>query len=217
MKSLKWNMIFLSSVYLILGIVLLIWPDVVLGGICMLIGCLIAGTGIVQLARFFLVRERLFFAPLTLIGGLICLGLGLFLLLRSDVILTALPIVFGLFIVFDSVVRIQNALELRRCGYNTWKGILASGAVSVILGLVMLFNPFGTVQALVMAIGIILIVEGILNLASMAYTAFAVKAYLNEHADDMVSEWNAVNAAFDKGATLEGSAVEIDVDDSSDQ
>lgn len=214
MKSLKWNMIFLSSVYLILGIVLLIWPDVVLGGICMLIGCLVAGTGIVQLVRFFVVRERLFFAPLTLIGGLICLGLGLFLLLRSDVILTALPIVFGLFIVFDSVVRIQNALELRRCGYNTWKGILASGAVSVVLGLVMLFNPFGTVQALVMAIGIILIIEGILNLASMAYTAFAVKAYINEHSDDMVPGWNA---AFDKGATLEGSAVEIDVDDSSDQ
>lgn len=213
MKRLKWNMILLSSIYLLLGIVLLIWPDVVLGGICMVIGSLVAGTGIVQLVRFFTVRERLFFAPLTLVGGLICLGLGLFLLLRADVILTALPIVFGLFIVFDSVLRIQNALELRRCGYTTWKGILASGGVSVVLGLVMLFNPFGTVQALVMAIGIILIVEGVLNLLSTGYTAFAVTAYFNNHPEEVSSGWDGV---LGKGTTLEGTAVEMDADDKSE-
>lgn len=222
MKQLKWNMIPLSVIYLALGLVLLCWPDRVLGMICMLIGSLVAGTGVVQLVRFFIARERLFFAPLTLIGGLVSLGLGAFLLLRSDVILTALPLVFGLFVVFDSVVRIQNALELRRCGYNSWKGIFGMGLISVVLGLVVLFNPFATVQALVMGIGIILIIEGGLNLLSIGYTTFVVKNY-EKVAQQAVSDLEDFSDKFEEsvrselyGDTVEGTARELDVDDTPD-
>lgn len=215
MKNLKWNMIFLSTLYLVLGLVLLCWPDWVLGGICILVGGLVAGTGVFQLIRFFVARERLFFAPLTLITGLISLGLGLFLLLRSDVILTALPLVFGLFVVFDSVVRIQNALELRRYGLPSWKGIFGMGLISVVLGLVVLFNPFATVQALVMGIGVILIVEGALNLMSMGYTTMMIKKCA-QTADEVLSDLSDL-AGFDEipdsSVTLEGTARELDEDD----
>ena len=220
MKTLKWNMVILSAVYAALGLVLLFWPDKVLGGICILIGWLVAGTGIVQTVRFFIARDRLFFAPLTLLTGLVSLGLGLFLLLRSDIILTALPLVFGLFVVFDSVGRIQNALELRRCGMSSWKGIFAMGLVSVVLGLVVLFNPFGTLQALAMGIGIILIVEGVLNLLSMGYTALMVKQVEKARDDyeDAVEDVfdaleDAVNQADSSSDTIEGTAREINLDD----
>ena len=43
------------------------------------------------------IRDRL-----TLISGLICLALGVFLLLRSDIVVSILPIVFGLFVIFDA-------------------------------------------------------------------------------------------------------------------
>ena len=36
-----------------------------------------------------------------------------FLILRSDIVVRILPIVFGLFVIFDSLGRIQNALDLR--------------------------------------------------------------------------------------------------------
>ena len=216
MKTLKWNMILLSAVYAVLGLVLLFWPGEVLGGICFLIGLLVAGTGVVQLVRFFVARDRLFFAPLTLITGLLSLGLGLFLLLRSDIILTALPLVFGLFVIFDSVGRIQNALELRRCGMPSWMGIFAMGLVSVALGFVVLFNPFGSLQALAMGIGVILIVEGVLNLLSMGYTSFAVKRATKaaeEYEDDVEDVFDvledAVNQADSSSETIEGTAREI--------
>jgi hypothetical protein len=43
-----------------------------------------------------------------------------------------LPIVFGLFIIFDSLGRVQNALELRRCAYSSWKVFLLLAVLSVI-------------------------------------------------------------------------------------
>lgn len=75
----------------------------------------------------------------------------------------------------------QNALELRRCQYSSWKGFLLLALLSVVLGIVMVVNPFGAMETLVMAIGVILIVEGALNLLSAAYTAFAVRRFMKMH------------------------------------
>ena len=54
-----------------------------------------------------------------------------------------LPIVFGLFVIFDSLGRVQSALELRRCGYGSWKGFLLLALLSVVLGVVMIVTPLG--------------------------------------------------------------------------
>lgn len=206
MKKLKWNMVLLSAVYIGLGVVLLMWPAGVVSAICLLVGALVASTGVVQLFRFFTAKQRHFLSTLTLLSGLICLGMGVFLLFRADLIQTMLPVVFGLFVVFDSVVRVQNALELRRCGYSSWKGVLGLALLSVALGAVMIFNPFATVQALVMAIGVILIVEGAMNLLSMSYTAVAVKAYFKKHPEELPGR----ESSLDEGATVEGTAVELE-------
>ena len=116
----------------------------------------------------------MFQSQLTLISGIICLALGAFLILRSDIVVSILPIVFGLFVIFDSISRVQNALDLRRCGYSSWKSFLLLPVLSVVLGVIMILNPFGTMETLVMAIGIILIVEGSINLLSALYTVLAV-------------------------------------------
>ena len=73
----------------------------------------------VQLVRYFAVERGVFQSQLTLVSGIICLALGAFLIIRSDIVVSILPIVFGLFVIFDAIGRVQNALDLRRCGYST--------------------------------------------------------------------------------------------------
>ena len=92
-----------------------------------------------------------------------------------------MPIVFGLFVIFDAIGRVQNALDLRRCGYDSWKGFLLLPVLSVVLGVVLILNPFGALETLVMAIGIILIVEGAINLLSALYTILAVRRFAKLH------------------------------------
>ncbi len=53
--------------------------------------------------------------------------------------------------------------------------------LSVVLGVIMILNPFGTMETLVMAIGIILIVEGSINLLSALYTVLAVRRFTKLH------------------------------------
>ena len=180
-KKLKWNLILMSILYLALGIFLLMVPGTALNIVCYALGGVVLACAAVQLVRYFVVERGVFQSQLTLISGLVCLGLGAFLIIRSDIVVRILPIVFGLFVIFDSLGRIQNALELRRCEYSSWKGFLLLAVLSIVLGIVMILDPFGTMETLVMAIGVILIIEGALNLLSALYTVIAVKRFLKLH------------------------------------
>ena len=180
-KKLKWNLILMSILYLALGIFLLMVPGTALNIVCYALGGVVLACAAVQLIRYFAVERGVFQSQLTLISGLVCLGLGAFLIIRSNIVVRILPIVFGLFVIFDSLGRIQNALELRRCKYSSWKGFLLLAVLSIVLGIVMILDPFGTMETLVMAIGVILIIEGALNLLSALYTVIAVKRFLKLH------------------------------------
>ena len=225
-KKLKWNLILMSLLYVGLGIFLVMKPGTALNIVCYALGGVVLACAAVQLIRYFVVERGVFQSQLTLISGLICLALGVFLLLRSDIVVSILPIVFGLFVIFDSLGRIQNALELRRCEYPSWKGFLLLAVLSIALGVIMIVDPFGTMETLVMAIGVILIVEGSLNLLSALYTVIAVKRFLKLHPETQ-SMLEAVTGEDLNGdgviapdvarADVEASAVELDhVDESAE-
>ena len=161
-KKLKWNLILMSLLYVGLGIFLVMKPGTALNIVCYALGGVVLACAAVQLIRYFVVERGVFQSQLTLISGLVCLALGVFLLLRSDIVVSILPIVFGLFVVFDAIGRVQNALDLRRCGYDSWKGFLLLPVLSVVLG-------------------VILIVEGAINLLSALYTILAVRRFAKLH------------------------------------
>ena len=217
-KKLKWNLILMSVLYLGLGIFLLMRPSTALNVVCYALG------GVVLVCAA--VERGIFQSQLTLISGIICLGLGAFLILRSDIVVRILPIVFGLFVIFDSLGRIQNALDLRRCEYPSWKGFLLLPVLSVVLGVVMILNPFGTMETLVMAIGIILIIEGAINLLSALYTVLAIRRFSKLHPETQSMlesltgqdlNGDGVIAPDIAPADVEASAVELDhVDESAE-
>jgi uncharacterized membrane protein HdeD (DUF308 family) len=221
-KKLKWNLVLMSILYLGLGIFLLLVPGTAMNIVCYALGGVVLVCAAVQLVRYFAVERGVFQSQLTLISGLVCLGLGAFLIIRSDIV----AIVFGLFVIFDSLSRIQNALELRKCQYPSWKGFLLLAVLSIVLGIVMILDPFGTMETLVMAIGVILIVEGALNLLSALYTVIAVKRFLKLHPETQ-SMLEAVTGEDLNGdgvvapevahADVEATAVELDhVDESAE-
>ena len=192
MKNLKWNLILMSLLYLALGIFLLAVPGVALNIVCYALGGVVLACAAVQLIRYF-TFER-------------------FLILRSDIVVRILPIVFGLFVVFDSLGRLQNALELRRCGYPSWKWFILLALLSVALGAIMIFDPFGAMETLVMGIGIILLIEGAFNLGGAIYTALAVRRFNKLHPDAQSVLEAATGLDLNGDGVIGGSRTSADVE-----
>lgn len=179
-KQLKLSYYLFSALYIILGCVLIARPFNSLRALCVMVGAVVTLCGIVLLVLAFRPVTGMLFRFFWLPAGIICTGAGLFLLLFPDGIIGAVPIVFGLFVIFDSLVRLHDAWQLRRAGGSVG-GIALPLIISVVLGAVMLFDPFQAAESMMIAIGAILIVEGVMNICSGIYTSARIRACLKEH------------------------------------
>ena len=175
-RHLKASMFVMQLVYLALGLALVFAPDMSARVLCYACGAALLAVGLLAVWRFAAARqERLLFAWFSLVYGVLFTVLGIFLLVQPDTVLTVLPAVFGVFVLLDSLGRIQNALELRRAGLVRWWGMLFFALLSVVLGVLVLINPFAALTTTVRVIGAVLLIESVLGLACALYTSLVLR------------------------------------------
>lgn len=175
-RHLKASMFVMQLVYLALGLALVFAPDMSARVLCYACGAALVVVGLLAVWRFAAARqERLLFAWFSLVYGVLFTVLGIFLLVQPDTVLTVLPAVFGVFVLLDSLGRIQNALELRRAGLVRWWGMLFFALLSVVLGVLILINPFAALTTTVRVIGAVLLIESVLGLACALYTSLVLR------------------------------------------
>ena len=118
-KSFRRTFLLIAALYLACGISLLVWPAQSGLVICYVFGGISLLYGAVQIIRY-CCNAAVSIFRYELVTGILCCAFGLFVILRADMVLAVLPFVFGCAIVFDSVMTLQNAIDLRRLGFSRW-------------------------------------------------------------------------------------------------
>ena len=93
----------------------------------------------------------------------------------------------GLLVLVDSVFKLQVAVDSRRMGAHSWWVTLVCTVVCLVLGILLVFNPFDGKQVLTIMMGVSLIVDGVQNLCTVVYAAVFVKdvkAAVRDFVDD---------------------------------
>lgn len=157
----------ISLFYVALGVILLGWPELSSRIICYAFGGVLAASGILRIVRYVLRDQYDGMIRRDLSVGLVLAAAGLFLILRPDTVVSLLPFVFGLLLVAGCAGKIQTAIDLRRVGMQLWYIPLIMGGVSLVLGVILLCQPFGSAMVLTRFIGVAIIVEGAENLAAL--------------------------------------------------
>lgn len=163
-KEMRNSFILLSVFYILFGAVLFVWPALSARAVCMVIGIFALAYGVMRIVEYIRFKDRMSFFGANLAVGIIMALCGVFLLIRPEVLMAALPIVFGVIILFNGIIELQRAFDLKRFGYEGWWYTLLLSVLTIILGILIFWNPFVAVQTTVMAIGIILAVTGVTNL-----------------------------------------------------
>ena len=171
----KTGTMLLSIAYIIIGLLLLVMPQTSLLWICYAFGAVVLVTGIVCLIQYARIRGTGFTAPFMLVGGVITAGLGVFTLAKPQVVASFLPVVFGIFILVDGFSRIGTAVDLAKRKGQKWWMLLLLSIVSIGLGVLLVLHPFDAAVSVVMLCGILLIVEGALNLGCVLYAAMELR------------------------------------------
>ena len=155
LRYIKTGMMLLSIAYIVIGMMLLVMPQTSLLWICYAFGAVVLITGIVCLVQYARIRGTGFTAPFMLVGGVITACIGVFTLVRPQVVASFLPVVFGIFIVVDGLSRIGTAIDLAKRKGQKWWLLLLLSLVSVALGVVLVLHPFDAAIGVTMLCGIL--------------------------------------------------------------
>ena len=203
LRYVKSGMMLLSIAYIVIGMMLLIMPQTSLLWICYAFGAVVLITGIVCLIQYARIRGTGFTAPFMLVGGVITAGLGIFTLAKPQVVASFLPIVFGIFIVVDGLSRIGSAIDLAKRKGQKWWVLLLLSIVSVALGILLVLHPFGAAVSIVMVCGILLIVEGAMNLGCILYAAMELRTLDRMATAAANAAMSAIGDALDEAEAAE--------------
>ena len=206
LRYVKSGMMLLSIAYIVIGMMLLIMPQTSLLWICYAFGAVVLITGIVCLIQYARLRGTGFTAPFMLVGGVITAGLGIFTLAKPQVVASFLPIVFGIFIVVDGLSRIGSAIDLAKRKGQKWWVLLLLSIVSVVLGILLVLHPFGAAVSVVMVCGILLIVEGAMNLGCILYAAMELRTLDRMATAAANAAMSAIGDALDEAEAAESPA-----------
>lgn len=156
--------IFVSLLLIVLGVFLIIKPLEIIKTLIQIMGIILLLCGVIDFMNYFRVSEEEKLFDYGLFKGVMEICIGILFIFKFEVLTSVFPIIIGLIIIFINLFKLQLSMNVRQIkGVNSFLGILISG-ISIILGVVILLNPFDSVKILVITSGVIICISELSNI-----------------------------------------------------
>lgn len=185
LQKVKIAYVALSIVLLAVGICLIIWPSFFATIICYIIGSVSLIAGVVSLVVFFARDISRLTIGYSLVTGILLSIFGLVLLLKTDSSVMFFSTLFGVFIIIDSVIKLQASFELRVIGVSRWWINLLLSVASAVLGVLLVVNPFSAVNVLLIFVGLSLVFDALENIWTIIFISYTSKKYKKMEEDSI--------------------------------
>ena len=153
-----------SIVLLVLGILLLLVPGDIVTTVIRLFGVIILIIGITSVLNEIKIKKQ----STDFVNGILISVLGLVFISSPHTIASIIPFILGVWIVIKSTFKLQFSYSVKRTS-NDVKPIVIN-IIELILGLVLIFNPFKGAKALIGIIGGFMAVYGLLDILNYGCT-----------------------------------------------
>lgn len=163
------NSLVISLVFAIISIFLIAKPTESLQFIIIVVGCILILTGLFHTISYFTSSKDLSIINLGLIQGVLCLIFGIVTVFNSDVVGGFLPFLIGAWIIIESILKIQFTFNIRNISISRWRFMLLLSLLTLIIGIIILFNPFKTAVMVTRIYGIFLLIAEVLNIFESIY------------------------------------------------
>ena len=163
-KKAKWERIIAAMIYIVLGVILTIFPETTARTLCVVLGCAVIVFGAVKLIASFTGDHKEAYLKNDFTVGVVSIVIGVLILVKVDLVVAIVPFVLGMLVLVSGVNKLQNAIYALRNDSSGKIWMLVSALINVALGVLVIFNPFGTAVLLFLLIGIFLIFSGVTDL-----------------------------------------------------
>lgn len=161
LKQSAWMAIFESLITAILGIFLVVWPDTVIKVIAYVVGVFFVVKGAYQIVNYFLAKGQKDFFNNNLLYGIISALVGISALVMGEKIANVFCLIIGIWLVYESLVRMNTAIKLHSANIGIWKYVLIIALLMLVIGI---FVVFYQGEAVIILSGWMMIVSGIIGI-----------------------------------------------------
>lgn len=156
----------ISIIFLLLGIIFLIFPNISIKIVAYLIAIILIGSGIYL--TYLEIYTKSFLLPLdTLLNGILSILFGIIILIYPDIFKIMIPIILGTYFILDSIFKLKLVVLLRRIDNKSWIVTLLLTILSIICGIILILNPIDSSIALALFAGITLIIYSLSGIIDM--------------------------------------------------
>ncbi|HIS12337.1 MAG TPA: DUF308 domain-containing protein [Candidatus Onthocola stercoravium] len=152
-----------SILSIIVGLVLIFLPTVSNKVVGIIVGVIILIFGINAVYKYFH-RDGAKIYSLNIVFGVLYSILGVVIILYPYSVMEFVTVCLGLFIIINGATKVNYGLWLKRGSEDSWLVTLVTGIFLVVLGIMVVFNPFSAFT-LTQLSGAFLIIVGILNVS----------------------------------------------------
>ncbi|MFU0826257.1 MAG: Acid-resistance membrane protein [Lachnoclostridium sp.] len=171
----KIGYIVVSAALLLLGLFIILLPDISMQIIGVLLGTTMILFGCIKLIGYFSKDLFRLAFQYDLQFGILVLALGLIVLLKPSEVISLFFAAIGIAALADSLFKIQIAIDSRKFGIQNWWGILALAIFAGAIAFALVFKPSESAKVLTNLLGVTLIAKGALNLFVAITTVKIIK------------------------------------------
>lgn len=146
----------------IVGLLVTLLYKFALDMVCIIMGAVAVVVGIVLLIKYFRVPQNQ--NRFILLIALILSAVGVYLVFHPEAFLSMIAVIFGIYIVYNSIIDLQSALRMKKGKYVYWYAALIISLITLVSGIVLIFLRNKAADAVALTMGIMLIVQGIMNI-----------------------------------------------------
>lgn len=176
----KRDMFILAAAYLVIGIILVAFPETSGATIAYICAGLAAFYGITHVIAYVMSKPSFDVYRFDLVEGIAGLGLGVYVAFNPTFIMEVIPTIVAIVILLDSLIKVQNAVDLMRLGHQNWWVVLMMALISSFLGILMLFYPFYTYMSLYTFVGVGMVITAIIDVISIFMVSYQIKKVFKE-------------------------------------
>lgn len=182
-KRWKWALVIAGAILTCMGLVSILLPEVVIHILPIFLGITVIIVGVCELAYAIGVKEYTSKGPFKLIQGGVSIAVGLVFVIKQNVSLAFLGIVLGLWVLISAGLKVALAMRQAKAQLP-YVTIVVDAVVRGIIGVFMMFNPFGSLAAWAMLVGLVFVSAGI---GLMVWTMYIAKHFKLFYLEENVS------------------------------
>jgi len=183
MRIAKTGYVVMSILFCVLGTGLILHADIGTRLLGTLLGIALIVFGIVKIVGYFSKDLFRLAFQYDLEFGSVLAVLGIAVLVHPIHAVNLIVIAMGVLIMADAFFKLRIARDSREFGIGDWWFIFGGAIVAGLLGLLLMFRPGNSAEALITLLGIALVAEGILNLSVAVCTVKIVKNQFPDNID----------------------------------